>query len=82
MATLQAAQSAVDEALAALLARLAAPQNRLGRLRDLRDGFLADLDNHIPLDGLSTEQQAMVRKATRAALRAYTHQIIRALGEP
>lgn len=80
--TLAAARGAVEEALAALIARLAAPQNRLGRLRDVRDAFLADLDNHIPLDGLSTEQQTMVRKATRAAIRAYTHQIVRVMGEP
>lgn len=79
---LAAATRAVDESLAALLARLSAPQNRLGRLRDVRDAFLADIDGHLPLDGLPVEQQALVRKATRAAIRAYTHQIVRTLGEP
>ena len=79
---LAAARRAVDETLAALLARLAAPQNRLGRLRDVRDHFLADIDSHVAVDGLTPEQAAAVRKAARSALRTYTHQIIRALGEP
>ncbi len=81
-AMFNAAHAAVDEALANLQARLAAPQNRLGKVRDVRDRFLAEVDQYVEVDGLSTAQQAAVRKATRAALRAYTHQIVRALGEP
>lgn len=81
-AAFAAATGAVDETLAALVARLSAPQNRLGRVRDVRDRFLAEIDAHLPLEGLSPEQQVAIRKATRAALRTYTHQIIRALGEP
>ena len=76
------ASGAVDETLTALVARLRAPQNRLGRVRDVRDRFLAELDGHLPMEGLTPEQQVAIRKATRAALRTYTHQIIRALGEP
>ncbi len=77
-----AARVAVDEGVAALVARLAAPQNRLGRVRDVRDKFIADIDQHVVVEGLSVEQMGAVRKAARAAVRAYTHQVIRALGEP